>query len=293
MGVKNESRWARLESRAVYLRDIFARLKHSIGSREIEAMIARNAELRNRHKDRTRCFVIGNGPSLKTQDLRLLKDEITIVANSFFKHPDHAVVSPLYCCVGDHSFVEDQPNCIAWLREIETKLPRTNLLFPPEGLPLFRKHHLFEHHQVYYVQRLGMVDKPEHVRLDFSRPTNVGHSTGSSLAIPLALYLGFREIYLIGFDSNWLGTLEQSSVHFYDTNPYYPHFDKALVPGESFEDQFWTCFLEFKSHRLLRDKAKLMGARIMNATNGGWLDMYPRVSFERLFEVMTERRKTV
>src|SRR6476646_10859762 len=86
MGVEHESRWARWESRPVYLRDIFARLKHSIGSREIEALIARNAELRNRHKERTRCFVIGNGPSLKTQDLTLLKDEITIVANSFFKH---------------------------------------------------------------------------------------------------------------------------------------------------------------------------------------------------------------
>jgi len=281
MSVLNAERW---RTEASHWRDILYRLRYAVKFHDRAKLLSRNRQLFRRHADTKRCFVIGNGPSLKTQDLKLLRDEFTIVTNSFFKHPDHAIVKPNYCCVGDVSFIEDQPHCIGWLREIDKKLPATTLFFLPQGRELFAKHHLFQNHEIYYIDRLFMVDKPEHVSIDISQPTNVGHSTGTSFAIPVALYLGFQEIYLIGFDANWIGIKDQSSVHFYDTNEYYPHFDKALVPGETLEDQLWTSHLEFKGHRLLRDKALLMGARIFNATNGGWLDMYPRVRYETLFE---------
>ena len=32
-----------------------------------------------------RCFILGNGPSLKKMDLDILKDEITIACNSFME----------------------------------------------------------------------------------------------------------------------------------------------------------------------------------------------------------------
>jgi len=246
-------------------------------------LLKKNSELHNRHANLKRCFVIGNGPSLKTQDLKPLKDEVTIVCNSFFQHPDHALISPQYYCVGDPTYSADTPNCIAWLREIENKMPRTNLFFPTQAEALFKKYAIFSNHNVHYVQRTHIAHSAQHVRIDFTKPLNVGVSTGCSIAIPLAVYLGFREIYIIGFDSNWLGALNDASVHFYDTNPYYPHFDKTLIEGATMEGELLSVHLEFKSHRLLRKKAALLGARIFNATNGGWLDMYPRVRYEELF----------
>jgi len=270
-------------SAAAYWRDLLMRVRYRMASPHASQLLKRNQELHNRHADRKRCFVVGNGPSLKNQDLKPLKDEVTIVANSFVQHPDHALISPQYYCVGDPAFVADDPNCIAWLRQIEQRLPKTNLFFLTVGESLFRRHSLFKSHNVYYVDRVYLARHERHVRIDFTRPLNVGHSTGSSMAIPLALYLGFREIYLIGFDANWLGSLNQSSVHFYDTNPHYPQFDKPLVAGETMEENIRTTLAEFKSHRLLYNKALLMGSKIFNATSGGWLDMYPRVRYEDLF----------
>src|SRR5689334_4044737 len=54
--------------------------------REFGPLLQRNEVFRDRHKGR-RCFVIGNGPSLKEQDLSPLVDEITLVTNSFYAHP--------------------------------------------------------------------------------------------------------------------------------------------------------------------------------------------------------------
>lgn len=246
-------------------------------------LLTRNRELAGRHRNQGRCFVIGNGPSLKTQDIRPLANETVITANSFFQHPDHRTVAPAYYCVGDGDFVADLPNSVAWLRELENAMPQANLFVLPIARSTFAKHGLFRNHRVYHIDHVRMARDASGVKIDLTQPLNVGHSTGTGFAIPLALYLGFREVYLIGFDANWLADIHNGALHFYETNKYFPQFDRTATDGLDMENQLRTAHLEFKSHRLLRDKAVLMGVKIINATNGGWLDMYPRVKYESLF----------
>jgi len=255
------------------------RVRHS----EEIRLLARNREWAGRHADRKRCFVVGNGPSLKTQDLRLLAGETVIVANSFFQHPDHRVVAPRYYCIGDKEFVADKPNSLAWLKELEAAMPDTNLFVSPHARTTFSKYGLFQKQGVYYVGHVRIARTASAVSVDFTQPLNVGFSTGTGYAIPLALYLGFREVYLIGFDANWFKDIHNEPLHFYETNKHFPHFDRTSTEGHSMEFLFNSIYLEFVSHRLLRDKAALMDAKILNATNGGWLDMYPRVQYESLF----------
>ena len=258
--------------------------RYKVTRPQFAALLKRNRELYRKYADRKRCFVIGNGPSLKTQDIRPLKDEVTIVANSFFKHPDHALVSPTYCCVADTEHISGLPNSIGWLREIESKLPKTDLCFLPQAKGLFEEHGLFRHHNVYYMDTSHAATSADHLQIDLTRRLRVGKSTGTAFAIPLAIYLGCPEIYLIGFDANWLADLDNCNLHFYETNEYFPQFDKTQTPGQTVEHELACCHLDFKSHRLLRDSAKRVGIKIINATNGGWLDMYPRVHYESLFE---------
>jgi hypothetical protein len=42
-------------------------------------------DLRDKHKGK-RCFIIGNGPSLKNMDISKLKNEITIGSNGIYKN---------------------------------------------------------------------------------------------------------------------------------------------------------------------------------------------------------------
>ena len=53
---------------------------------------------RNEYKGK-RCFIIGSGPSLKSVDLLLLKDEITICVNESYKAMPF---EPSFICVGDY-----------------------------------------------------------------------------------------------------------------------------------------------------------------------------------------------
>src|SRR5205085_1510966 len=153
--------------------------------------IEENRGLMGRHSSEKRCFVIGNGPSLKEMDLKRLSEEYTIGANSFYKHPDAEAVGLDYLCIFDPHFMKDEPRAVA---------------------------------------------------------------------IPLALCLGFREIYLIGFDCNWLEDTKKS-YHFYESHEQYPEFDSTAkdTRGQTYENVLRSTLREFESHRLLRQKAEQMG----------------------------------
>lgn len=243
-----------------------------------------NLCLRDRHRGRRRCFVIGNGPSLGEQDLRLLANEVTIGANSFYKHPHAQAVGLGYLCSGDDRFFGDEPRSIDWHRTIEAQLPSTTLLMNPALRPLMRKHGLYRNHAVHVYGQGVKARHHRHVRFDLARPLNVGVTTGSQLCIPLAIYLGFEEIYLIGFDCNWLQS-QTASYHFYPTHELWKEFDSVQADDriDRYDFVLNTTLREFRAHYLIAARTRELGIKIANATRGGLLDAYPRVEYEALF----------
>jgi hypothetical protein len=245
-----------------------------------DPIFTENVPLNGRHADERRCFVIGNGPSLKGMDLKPLAEDYTIAANSFYMHPDASAMGLDYLCINDPHFMKDEPRAIAWHGTIAEKLPTATLLLNEAARPLVQRHHLYSGQDVHYVKRGRWTHRASTVNLDLSRPLNIGMTTGSSIAIPLALSLGFQEIYLIGFDCNWLADTS-ASYHFYQTHEYFPEFDSVEKDNRGFryEDELRTNLREFESHRLLRQRAEQLGVRIVNATAGGLLDVYERRSY--------------
>src|SRR5699024_7865108 len=61
---------------------------------------ARIEALRNCHKGE-RCFIIGNGPSLRAEDLDKLKNEITFACNRINLIFDQTDWRPTYYCITD------------------------------------------------------------------------------------------------------------------------------------------------------------------------------------------------
>ena len=236
--------------------------------------------LQNRYAGADRCFVIGNGPSLKAMDLRPLAGEVTIGANSFYMHPSAAEIGLKFLCVFDPHFMTDEPRSVEWHRTIERQLPDAAFLFHHSAAWLVEKHHLYSGREIYYVRSGSRTYRASLVDFDFYRPRNVGMTTGSSIAIPLAVYLGFKNIYLIGFDCNWLENTG-ASYHFYDRHDQFPEFDSIAKDnrGMSYESFLKIIHREFESHRLIGEKAASLGVQIFNATEGGLLDAYPRVAY--------------
>lgn len=243
-----------------------------------------NAALEGRHAGERRCFVLGNGPSLAKMDLAPLADEYTIGANSFYKHPQASAVGLRYLCVGDPHFMRDTPECVTWHQTLCQKMPRTVFLLHSDAERLVRKNGLYQGREIYFVRTGLTTPTAVFARIDFTRALNVGTTTGTLVAIPLAMYLGFSEIYLVGFDANWLDNYD-GSYHFYDKHELFPEFDSvsADTRGFSYEDEVTMVLREYQSHRLLRQIAQSRGVKLVNATLGGRLDMHPRVEFRSLF----------
>jgi hypothetical protein len=245
--------------------------------------VAGNARLRGLHAGK-RAFVIGNGPSLGEMDLTPLAGEVTIGANSFYKHKDADAVNLDFLCIGDPMFMVDEPRAVEWHRTLEARLPGTQLLLHPSARALIARHGLYKHHEVFHFRRGVVTPIPEEIHFDLTRPVNVGNTTGSQLAIPLAIYLGCTEIYLIGFDCNWLESYT-GSYHFYDEHEQFPEFDALETDDrwDLYEDHLVFALRDFEAHRLISQRAPQVGVTIRNATRGGLLDMYPRAHFHELF----------
>ena len=244
-----------------------------------------NAALRGRHQGERRCFVIGNGPSLGRMDLTALAGEVTIAINSFYNHPQAQVVNPHYLCVADPHFFADTPANLAWHRQLSATSPRAVVVLNADARPLVERHGLYKGHQTFFVPlEPARSDAPAPVA-DLATPNSNGTTTGTLLAIPLALYLGFSSVYLVGFDANWMEDVT-ASYHFYKSHDLYPEFDSVMADNRGFkyEDHLVGALEEFRAHRRWKDHAAACGQQIINAGHGGVLDAYPRVPFASLFD---------
>ena len=103
------------------------------------------------------------------------------------------------------------------------------------------------------------------------------------MALYAAIYMGFSEVYLLGCDHDWILHLNQSR-HFYAESQHALNrdgYNEWSAPGL---DTYFKDYLRlWKQYQALRKVAEQRGVRIINATAGGLLDVFPRTRFETLF----------
>ena len=92
-------------------------------------------------------------------------------------------------------------------------------------------------------------------------------------AIQIAVYLGFKEIYLLGVDFSFCKDYKDKSNHFVEN--YYNKNSKTTVVTEN---------EQLKAYQKAKQYAETHGIKIYNATRGGKLEVFERVDFDSLFE---------
>jgi len=254
-----------------------------------EQLLDRNNIFHNCHKNQ-RCFVIGNGPSLNSQDLSLLAGELTFVMNSFWKHPIIADWQPNYYCFADPGYFDGTEPFLEtgygmtiqqFFAVVCQSIHTSTFFFPIQGakvciekgyLPIDRT--FFVHFQG--VLRNGISDIP-----DFTKSVPWVQSV-SQLAIMAATYMGCSPIYLIGFDHDWLATFGFSR-NFYGTAPTRPD-DPKIPKSLSYKRELEANLSLWYGYEHLLNLTTTRGIKILNATKGGLLDVFDRVDYESLFE---------
>ncbi|MDR6286532.1 putative coiled-coil protein SlyX [Methylopila jiangsuensis] len=244
---------------------------------------ARVEAMRGKHAGK-RAFIIGNGPSINTQDLTLLKDEITFCANWFINHPQFNDIQPSYYCVSSHEMFGGwgkTPNLNEDFREkLKQKLTPESTMFFSFA---FRN----------YMKELGLLDEEQLRYLIFDRPKLLVDEVGSqnfdlgrcmddaytvllTFAVPLAVHFGITDLYLIGCDCDYgLTTPEAPRAYFYAPSEHKTSSTKFENIARIWGDDGPI----FQSYRICSDTALMKGLRMWNATAGGRLEVLPRVSY--------------
>ena len=239
-----------------------------LGLDKFNAEMRKIKKLRNAEKDK-RCFIVCTGPSLTISDLELIKNEITIGVNSVVKAYDKTDWRPTYYAMVDYYAFGDF-------------LKHTNL----PGNRLCEKN-AFLHYRVDPKNKTGkeiycLINYANHFEnrvkaedIIFSEDLSVcayDAYTVTNFAIQVAIYLGFKEIYIIGADCNYSG----SQIHFIEMPDDHVKIAAGWLPD--------ALALSIEGYKAVKKFAEKKGVKIFNSTRGGMLEVFPRKSIEEVLE---------
>ena len=222
--------------------------------------------LKNRHRGQL-CVLVGNGPSVRIEDIEKLKDCVTFCCNRFYlayeQHPE-MTFRPTYTISADQTMMDD------FGEEMEAKCESTLFLVSNETIRLPGDYVTFRW--------------DDRSREPFRFSECVHHHVwmgGGSLfpAIQIAFHMGIRHFYLYGVDHSFTFEIDGDAEDAFrsakgDDN----HFLKNYRSGKDWsppqtrhiEESFQSCDLFMRFH----------DGWIKNATRGGKLEVLERVCFD-------------
>ncbi len=229
--------------------------------------IRRLAELKDIHKGK-RAFIIGNGPSLKQTDLSKLKNEITFGMNRIYViFPEIGFHTTYYSATNDlviEQFHDDilalpMPKFLAWRshRHFPSQLPITQL-------PTFL-----------YTSYTGPRFSPD------VRGRVWESATVTNVTLQLAFHMGFEQVILIGVDHNFTSRGEANKTVVSqgdDPNHVAPNYF-----GKGVKWQLPDLDTSEIGYALARDAYQKAGRKVLDATVGGKLTIFPKVDYNSLF----------
>lgn len=224
----------------------------------------RVAAMRDRHRGE-RCFIIGNGPSLRETDLTLLEGEVTFGMNRIYLLFREMGYSTSYY-VSINTLVIEQ--CADEILDLEM----------PRFISWRGRRWLQEDPQVLFLDT--DYTEPEDFAQDVSGRVFEG-STVTYVALQIAYHLGFDQAILVGVDHNFQSEgRPNTTVVSQGDDP--DHFS-ARYFGKGFRWQLPDLEASEAAYRMAKDAFEADGRRIVDATVGGQLKVFPKVDFDQLF----------
>jgi glycosyltransferase involved in cell wall biosynthesis len=217
------------------------------------------------------CVIVGNGPSLNRTNLDLLKGRDVIVSNNAF------LSKPLMDCatyltVVNYLVAEQSAHHINRLADVS------------KVIPYWLAYCLNPGQNTFYVDAVGY---PEFSKDMFSNMS--WRHTVTFFNFHLAYGLGYRRVVLIGMDHNYVqpqGVREQTVIQSAEADQN--HFHPDYFRGKKWQAADVGMMEEM--YRLSKAAFEEDGREIINATAGGKLELFHRMSLEQALD--TSRGRT-
>ncbi len=226
-----------------------------------------------------RCFIVGNGPSLQMQDLERIKGEVSFACNRIAEAYPHTSWRPdYYLCTDTIAFADKVAGLIK--NEKNILLPVDFLAYMSSAdsaifYPLFRRYSIV----------------PE---FSTNILTGGAYDGGTVLytAAQFAVYMGFRQIILLGVDADYPMTVLPDGrkvvdwkvrSHFYENSLEDAGAIKEFSSWVDYNDTVHRGLYAFTDGwKMLQYQSKQLGIEVINASRGGRLDMFQRKKLEEI-----------
>lgn len=249
-------------------------------------LLLANKKLHDVHKGQ-RCFILATGPSISKQNLLPLKNEICMSLNMFYLHKDYKIINPHYHLISGIAPHPKITNKLAklWFGEIDKKVNSEYLLLNYLDKPFVDKNKLFFSKNVFYFDFSTPLEMIQKNGIDATNALYMSQ-TASMMAIQLAIYMGFHEIYLLGVDHDGiLRYTKRLPMHFY--KPAESIFEvRGIHDGDNFdwEIEFHNQWMLWRQYKLIKQYADLKGSKIINITPESLLDVFERRDYESVLK---------
>jgi hypothetical protein len=226
-----------------------------------------------------RAFLLATGPSINQENLKLLAGEDCFSISNFFLHNDIQTINPAFQGFAPYHKPLILENYVEWLRQADNSLPkRTKIVLGHKTYDIVQNYGLFPDREVYYL----FLGSSERRCIDLLKPV-IGPITGPLLMIPLMIYMGYEQIYLLGCDHTTIRDYKKELTNFYSPDKDVRKNATGKDAWIDIETEFRANLIIFKQYRFYRDILKGKSTSITNLSVDSWLEMFP---FDRLEHVI-------
>lgn len=242
-----------------YLRTLIFNAKMILRSKGLADIRYKNIKSIKGIHNGEKCFIIATGPSLTTEDINKLKNEITFGMNSLCKVFNDIGWETTYYGIQDYLVYDKLKG--------EIKNIKNSTIFIGDIIKDYKN--LNSKTYVYPLHMLNHLVTFEDLTIKFSDDCYMkvydGYTITYSL-IQIAIYMGFKEIYLIGCDCNYESGKPHHFIEYDHVDPTFDTAKKRMLVG----------YQEAKKY------ADRNNIKIYNATRGGQLEVFPRVDLDEV-----------
>lgn len=249
--------------------------------------------LKDRYKGK-RCFIMGNGPSLNKTPLEMLKDDYVWGLNRGYLLYERIDWRPQFFTVVDDLVL---PSISKELKNIISGYPETTFFFPEKFF--YRRTLESKKNIIWFKHRIRnpSIGAKGYFSFNADRYLRVPN-TVTITAIQLSVYMGFNPIILIGCDTQYSipdGTEREGWVFDSGTKEFISGFvikskfdndPNHFIPqyfGRGYKWHYPNVKGMLFGYRKVKEICDKKSIKIFNATVGGSLNIFPRVTFNELF----------
>ena len=276
---------------------------HSIKyyNKRIAKTLDMNKEFENKYAGK-RCFILGNGPSLKDEDLSVLKDEYVFTVNQFARKENfeevksnfHLWVDPVFFKIDHHNTGDLE--LLNTMVKISDNNPDVVCFYPYVQIDFVKRFKLDEKLNIRYFMPHEKMSfyMSRKIRWDKYVPK---FGTIVQYCISLAIYMGFKEIYLLGCDCTSLLVNFKSALDENDDKDYAYSLSenekkrmKKMVSDTKLENYISITLELFRDYRLLYEYCNNNGIKLVNCSCKTVLDSIPRIPLKEVLKMKDDQK---